>query len=158
MGWADAVGGKGRLIFLSPPFDFPIPVINVDNGPENPSRRTQCMQRLVEFVQQSRVTIRLADSPPYHRKYHPIERGWGLLENHWNGTLLDSMETVRQFARTMPWHGKHPIVALVTTTYQTGVKWTQEAMEVVEAQLERLPVLGKWFVDIMPPSLAIRDT
>lgn len=26
-------------------------VINLDNGPENHSRRTQCMQRLVDFVQ-----------------------------------------------------------------------------------------------------------
>src|SRR5215475_4384779 len=39
-------------------------VLNVDNGPENHSRRTQFMQRLVEFVQQYRVTIRLAYSPP----------------------------------------------------------------------------------------------
>ena len=26
-------------------------VINLDNGPENQSRRTQCMQRLIDFVQ-----------------------------------------------------------------------------------------------------------
>jgi len=58
----------------------------------------------------------------------------------------------------MTWNGKHPIVALVTTTYQTGVRLTQEAMEVVEAQIERLPALGKWFVDIVPPAMAIRDT
>ncbi|GAC1628525.1 MAG: hypothetical protein NVS4B11_26540 [Ktedonobacteraceae bacterium] len=35
-------------------------VINVDNGPENHSRRTQFMQRLLEFVQRYHITIRLA--------------------------------------------------------------------------------------------------
>jgi Rhodopirellula transposase DDE domain len=57
-------------------------VINLDNGPENHSRRTQFMQRLVEFVQQYGISIRLAYYPPYHSKYNPIERCWGILENH----------------------------------------------------------------------------
>src|SRR5437764_10033529 len=34
-------------------------VLNVDNGPENHSRRTQFMQRMVEFVEQYKVTVRL---------------------------------------------------------------------------------------------------
>jgi transposase len=125
-------------------------VLNVDNGPENHSRRTQFMQRMVEFVQQYQVTMRLAYYPPYHSKYNPIERCWGILENPWNGSLLDSIDTVLQFTATMPWKGVHPIVALVTTTYQTGVTLTKEAMEAVEAKIKRLPRLGKWFVDIVP--------
>jgi hypothetical protein len=72
--------------------------------------------------------------------------------------LLDSIDTVLQFARTMTWNGIHPVVDLVTTTYQTGVTLTKDAMETVEAQLKRLPDLGKWFVDIVSPLLAIRDT
>ena len=132
-------------------------VLNVDNGPENHSRRTQFMQRLVEFVQQYRVTVRLAYYPPYHSKYNPIERCWGILENHWSGTLLDSIDTVLQFARTMTWNGRHPVVDLVTTTYQTGVTLTRDAMATVEAQLQRLPDLGKWFVDIISPLQAVRD-
>jgi hypothetical protein len=35
---------------------------------------------------------------------------------------------------------------------------TKAAMETVEAQLTRLPTLGKWFIDIVPLPLAIRDT
>jgi len=132
-------------------------VLNVDNGPENHSRRTQFMQRMVEFVQQYQVTVRLAYYPPYHSKYNPIERCWGILENHWNGALLDSIDAVLQFAATMTWKGVHPIVALVTTTYQTGVTLTKEAMEAVEAKIERLPHLGKWFVDIVPPPLPLWD-
>ena len=132
-------------------------VINVDNGPENHSRRTQFMQRLVEFVQQYPVTVRLAYYPPYHSKYNPIERCWGILETHWNGSLLDSLDTVLQFAATMTWKGTHPFVALVTTTYQTGVTLTKEAMEAVEANIRRFPHLGKWFVDIVPSPLPIWD-
>jgi Rhodopirellula transposase DDE domain len=60
-------------------------VIKLDNGPENHSRRPQFMQRMVMLAQQPGLTIRLAYSPPYHSKYNPIERGWGILENHWNG-------------------------------------------------------------------------
>ncbi len=47
---------------------------------------------------------------------------------------------------------------LVTTTYQTGVTLSKEAMAVVEAQIERLPALGKWFVDIRYTPAAHRDT
>lgn len=126
-------------------------VINLDNGPENHSRRTQFMQRLVDFVQHYHITVRLGYYPPYHSKYNPIERCWGILENHWNGTLLDSIDTVLQFAKTMTWQGKHAIVELVTTVYETGVTLTKDAMQRVEAQIKRLPVLGKWFVDIVPP-------
>jgi hypothetical protein len=125
-------------------------VINLDNGPENHSRRTQFMQRMVTFAQQTGLTIRWAYYPPYHSKYNPIERCWGILENHWNGALLDSIDAVIQCATTMTWKGSHPVVELVTTTYETGVKLTKAAMQAVEARLTRLPGLEKWFVDITP--------
>ena len=133
-------------------------LINLDNGPESHSRRTQFMQRLLAFAQRSRLTIRLAYYPPYHSKYNSIERCWGILEQHWNGALLDSVDAVIQYASSMTWKGNHPVVALVTTTYQTGVKLTKEAMDLVETQLQRLPSPGKWFVDIDGFSLAKRDS
>ncbi len=132
-------------------------LINLDNGPENHSRRTQFMKRLLEFVQYYQINVRLAYYPPYHSKYNPVERCWGILEQHWNGSLLDSVDAVIQFARTMIWKGKHPLVELVTTTYQTGIKLTKEAMQAVETHLQRLPSLEKWFVDIRFSSPAIRD-
>ena len=46
-------------------------VINVDNGPENHSRRTQFMQRLLEFVHSYHITVRLAYYPPYHEPIQP---------------------------------------------------------------------------------------
>jgi hypothetical protein len=125
-------------------------VINLDNGPENHSRRTQFMRRIVDFAQQYGLRVRLAYYPPYHSKYNAIERCWGILENHWNGSLLDTLDAVIQFAQTMTWKGKHPIVSLVTTTYASGVRLTKAAMAVLESQLMRLPGLEKWFIDIIP--------
>jgi hypothetical protein len=128
-------------------------LLNLDNGPENHSRRTQFMKRLTDFVDEFQVTIQLAYYPPYHSKYNPIERVWGVLENHWNGSLLDSVETVLNFAQTMSWNGQHPIIQLVEKTYHTGVKLTNKAMAELEKRLERLPSLERWFVRIVPVSV-----
>jgi hypothetical protein len=125
-------------------------LINQDNGPENHSRRTQFMKRITEFADELQMMTQLAYYPPYHSKYNPIERVWGVLENHWNGSLLDTVETVLNFAETMTWNGQHPVVQLVEKTYQTGVKLTQKAMAELEKRLERLPNLEKWFVRITP--------
>jgi hypothetical protein len=43
-----------------------------------------------------------------------------------------------------------PLVELVTTTYNTGIKLTKAAMQALEAQITRLPGLERWFVDIHP--------
>src|SRR5205807_6143669 len=116
-------------------------LLNLDNGPESHSRRTQFMHRLVEFAQHYHLTIRLAYYPPYHSKYNPIERCWGILEQHWNGALLDTVDAVIQYASSMTWKGKHPVVELVTTPYRKGVTLTKEAMNRVETHLQRLPHL-----------------
>ena len=128
-------------------------VINLDNGPENHSRRTQFLHRLVAFVRHYGISVRLAYYPPYHSKYNPIERCWGILENHWNGSILDTLEAVCQFTRSMTWKGVHPVVELVTTIYHTGVRLTKDAMERIEAQITRQAGLEKWFIDIIPSAL-----
>ncbi len=133
-------------------------VLNLDNGPENHSHRTQFVARLAQFAATYGVTIRLAYYPPYHSKYNPVERCWGILEQHWNGSLLDSVEATLHFAATMTWKGRSPLVALVTTAYHRGVRLTAEAMAAVEAQLTRLPGLERWVVDIDGPALAAWET
>ena len=130
-------------------------VINLDNGPENHSHRTQFLKRLVEFAQRSTLTVKLAYYPPYHSKYNPVERCWGILENHWNGDVLDTVETVVKFAQTMTWKGKEPVVSLMTKTYHTGVRLNKQAMVEVETHIQRLTGLERWFADISfatPPS------
>ena len=133
-------------------------VINLDNGPENQSHRTQFLNRLVAFAQTSRLTIKLAYYPPYHSKYNAIERCWGILETHWNGDVLDTVETVVQFAQTMTWKGKSPVVRLLTTIYHTGIRLTKQAMAQVETHLQRLIGLERWFVDISCAPPASPDT
>jgi hypothetical protein len=121
-----------------------------DNGPENHSHRTQFIARLIAFANATGLTIELAYYPPYHSKYNPIERCWAVLEQHWNGSLLDTVQSVVELAKTMTWHGHHPTVSLVTRPYATGVKLTKQAMQACEALIERLPRLEKWFVTIRP--------
>ena len=123
-------------------------VINADNGPENHSRRTQFMHRLVSLAQQEQIAIQLAYYPPYHSKYNAVERAFGWLEQHWRGSLLDTVETVVRFAKTLRFKGKRPVVNLVTQTYPTGVKLTAKAMAELETRIVRLPGLEKWFVEI----------
>jgi hypothetical protein len=125
-------------------------VINQDNGPENNSRRTQFMKRMVDFSTSSQLNLQLAYYPPYHSKYNPVERCFGWLEKHWNGSLLDSVDTVLNFARTLTVKGQNPIVTFVNQVYATGVKLTTSAMAELEQQIYRHPSLPKWFVEIFP--------
>jgi transposase len=131
-------------------------VINLDNGPENHSRRTQFLKRIVGFAEKYGLRVHLAYYPPYHSKYNPIERCWGLLEMHWNGSLLDSIEAVLGFARSMTWEGKHPEVFLVEAPYSKGVRVGPKEMEELESRIVRLPTLEKWFVEI--PSRSNMDS
>jgi len=59
-------------------------MINVDNGSENHSRRTQFRSRLVNWVKAEPISIRLAYYPPYYSysKYNRVERAFGWLEPH----------------------------------------------------------------------------
>ncbi len=123
-------------------------VINADNGPENHSRRTQFRPRLVNWVNTEHIPIQLAYYPPEHSKYNAVERTFGWLEQHWNGSLLDTVDTVLNFAQSLEFKGQCPVVKLVTQVYETGVKLSQQAMTELEKQLQRLPGLEKWFVEI----------
>ena len=76
-------------------------VINLDNGPNSASNRTQFIRRMIEFAEKSGLQIRLAYYPPYHSKYNPIERCWGILEEHWNEEILNSIEKTMSWASTL---------------------------------------------------------
>ena len=123
-------------------------VINQDNGPEIQSRRTQFLKRMVEFAWTHQLLIRLAYYPPYHSKYNAIEHVWGVLESHWDGDILDAVEVVLGFAKTMTWNGKHPTVELVNEIYPKDIRLSAVQMKQVEARVSRDVELGKWFLDI----------
>jgi transposase len=107
-------------------------VINLDNGPNNASGRTQFVRRMVEFSEKTGLRIRLLYYPPYHSKYNPVERCWGILEEHWNGEILDSISKTIEWAATMTWKGVKPVVKLVEKTYEKGIKLTKQEMEKYE--------------------------
>ena len=125
-------------------------VLNAGNGPESNSRRTQFIKRMVEFSAKHNACAILAYYPPYHSKYNPTERVWGVLERHWNGTLLDSKETAMKYIQTMAYDQKSPSVAIIAKAYEKGVRVNARDMEVYEEALERIAGLEKWFVRISP--------
>ena len=124
--------------------------IKMDNGPESSGRRTQFLQRMVTFCDAIGKPIQLLYYPPYHSKYNPIERCWGILELHWNGTKLVDVETMLEWAKSMTWKGIHPVVELSRKVYQKGIALGKKAMQAVESRLERHPELPKWDILIRP--------
>jgi Rhodopirellula transposase DDE domain len=126
--------------------------INMDHGPESSGKRTQFLQRMVAFCDAIGKPIQLLYDPPYHSKYNPIERCWGILELHWNGTKLVDVETMREWAKSMTWKGIHPIGTLSRKAYEKGVALCKRAMQAIEARLARHPELPKWDMLIHPVS------
>lgn len=122
----------------------------VDNGPESNGQRTQFLKRMVEFADHIGKPIELLYYPPYHSKYNPIERCWGILEQHWNGTKLVDATTMLEWAKTMTWKGLHPIVILSRKVYKKGISVSKKVMRNVEARLERNSQLPKWNILIKP--------
>lgn len=121
-----------------------------DNGPESSGVRTQSLKRMVEFANHTGKVIHLLYYPPYHSKYNPIERCWGILEQHWNGAKLKDADTLREWAKTMAWKGINPMVEFSRKVYGKGVKLSKDAMRIIEARLERSTDLPKWGILIRP--------
>jgi transposase len=125
-------------------------VIHADNSPHLKSHRTQFLKRMTEWADTIGVIIRLVYYPPYHSKYNPIERCWGMLETHWNGTLLRSIETALSWAGSMTWKGMKPVIHLLENVYQKGVNVSKDLMNDVEKRLKRSTRLPTWDVMIEP--------
>ena len=128
--------------------------IKMDNGPESSGRRTQFLSRMVQFADRIGKPIQLLYYPPYHSKYNPIERCWGILELRWNGTKLVDVGTMLEWAKGMTWKGLHPVVELSRRVYAKGIALGKKAMQAVESRLERHPALPKWDILIRPASRA----
>jgi len=124
--------------------------INLDNGPHVHSHRTQFIKRMVELADKTGLRIHLIYYPPYYSKYNPIERCWGILETHWNGTILDSVDKAIKWTETMTWKGLHPDVHLLDKVYEKGMKLTRKMMKTYEKRLTRSKTLPKWDVIIEP--------
>ncbi len=121
----------------------------VDNGPESSGMRTQFLKRMAGFADGIGKTV-LLYFPPYHSKYNPVERCWGILEQHRNGAKLVDAGTMLEWAKSMTWKGIKPVVTLCRKTYEKGVSLSKVAMREVEARLERNPLLPKRDILIRP--------
>ena len=126
-------------------------VLDLDNGPENSGQRSQWLLRMVQLAQRYGWIVVLAYYPPYHSKYNPIERLWGILENYWRGELLDSEVAVLGYAAHMTYNGVHPEVHRCTDKYAKGVKLTKAERKHLEQRLQRKRALEKWAIEIAPP-------
>ena len=124
--------------------------LKMDNGPESSGVRTQFLRRMVQLVDTIGKPIQLLYYPPYHSKYNPIERCWGILALHWNGTQLRTVDTMLEWAKRMTWKGIKPVVELSRKVYAKGVTLGKTAMQAVEARLERNSLLPKWDILIYP--------
>jgi hypothetical protein len=124
--------------------------IKADNGPESNGRRTQFLKRMVRFADDIGKPVQLLYYPPYHSKYNPIERCWGILEKHWNGAKLTNVAAMLAWAESMTWKGLHPVVELSRKVYDKGVSVSKKAMQAVEARLQRNPDLPRWDIFIQP--------
>jgi hypothetical protein len=125
-------------------------VLDLDNGPENSGQRSQWLWRMVLLAQKYQWVVVLVYYPPYHSKYNPIERLWGILENYWRGELLDSEGAVLGYAAHMTYNGVHPQVRRCTKQYPKGVKLTKAQKRRLEQRLQRTPGLAKWAIEITP--------
>jgi hypothetical protein len=126
--------------------------IKMDNGPESSGKRTQFLHRMVQLADNIQKPIQLLYYPPYHSKYNPIERCWGILELKWNGAKLLDAETMVEWAKRMTWKGIHPVVELSRKLYQKGISLGKAAMQAIEERLERHPALPKYDIVIKPVS------
>ena len=124
--------------------------INLDGGSATRSNRKQLIKRLVTFARDYQITIELIYYPPYHSKYNPIERCWAALEQYWNGTILDSVETVIQWASNMMWKGFEPVVHHVTQVYEKGITVDSETLDTFKVDWVPDDDLPKWAVIINP--------
>jgi hypothetical protein len=125
-------------------------VINLDNGPNSASGRTQFILRMTEFADKTGLRIRLVYYPPYHSKYNSVERCWGILEEHWNGEILDSVDKTINWAATMTWKGIQPVVHLWKKIYEKGIHLTKKEMKPYESRIKHSNSLPKWDVTIPP--------
>jgi hypothetical protein len=127
--------------------------IDLDNGPELESHRTQFIKRMVDWSDKIQLPIELVYYPPYHSKYNPVEHCRGGLESHWSGALLTDVDVVCEWTKSMRWSGIAPNVYRLVREYGRGAKLTKQEMKFYEKRLVRTPDIQRWSLHIRKPKI-----
>ena len=70
-----------------------------------------------------------------------------------NGPQWVEVETLLAWAKSLTWHGLHPVGALRRKVYHKGMARGKKAMQAGERRLERHPELPKWDILIRPAAV-----
>jgi transposase len=127
-------------------------MIFLDNGPENSSRRKLWMKRIIELSIKYNIVIELVYYPPYHSKYNLIEHFWGVLQKHWSGLVIDTLDKLIGAINSTTWHGVNAIGYLRTKEYLKGEKVNDnELNELIDKHVSYSNLdIKKWSVIINP--------
>jgi len=102
-------------------------------------------------IESAQLFITFVEGPvTAHSKYNIIERCWGTLERHWNGTQLKTIHDAVKWASSMTWKSVNPIVEFLDKVYCNGVTLTRQAFQILNQVLERQAGIEKWSVIIKP--------
>ena len=126
-------------------------MIFLDNGPENSSRRTLWIKKLVELAIKYNIVIELVYYPPYHSKYNMIERYWARLQLSWNGLIIDTVDKLINVINKVTWKGIYSKAVLVEKEYKKGITIDKYEMKKIEKDhVYREEGIEKWSLVITP--------
>lgn len=97
-------------------------IIFLDNGPENSSRRKLWLYRTINLSKKYSIKIELVYYPPYHSKYNKIEHYWGVLQRHWSGLVINSLDKLIGAINSTEFDNIPSTGILVEKKYQKGRK------------------------------------
>lgn len=124
----------------------------LDNGPENSSRRTLWLYRIIMLAKTYKLTIILVYYPPYHSKYNLIEHFWGVLQKHWNGLIIDNYDKLIGAINSTKWDGINAKGYLCEIEYNKGKKVDKKELKKLIQQHIHYEDKGieKWSLIITP--------
>ena len=126
-------------------------IIFLDNGPENSSRRTLWIKRLIDLSKKYKITIELVYYPPYHSKYNMIERYWARLQLSWGGLIIDTVTKLIETINKVTWKGIPTKAILIKKKYKKGITIDKEDILILERKhVYREEGIEKWSLVITP--------
>ena len=126
-------------------------LIFLDNGPENSSKRSLWLKKLVDLAIKYNIVIQLVYYPPYCSKYNKIERVWATVQIKWRRILIDSLDLLITCLNEIKWNGVNMKAQLSTKAYEKGIKISDYEMEnYVNKHIIRDEGIEKWSLFITP--------